>query len=350
MTALPNPDIYLNHFPPQQAVQFETARNLGIAVLGATIWDILIYIPDDIKILRRSPIHLTTLCFVSSRLFALVFVLLAVIEFTRPLNDCYAMVHCIGAACVLTMCSTAFIFLQRVRAVYSNNRWVQLVAIVLWLASCATMSFTVFVAKSEHVPGTGYCAYTVIDDLLSATGFVFVGFDTFVLLATSYKILTSHADVDARTSLGTLIYGRALPNISRAILRGGQQYYFITICLQVPVVILIVIPSIPPIYKLMLTFPLGSLSASMASRIFRNMRKHEPDSTQSESNFATLSRLWKSTLPPTSAPMQTQGDPWPLVRAPSRAAAGSVTFGGYGDVEQSTKTCLKRRLRLCQGQ
>jgi hypothetical protein len=31
------------------------------------IWDILVYIPDDVKILRRSSFHLTTACFISSR-------------------------------------------------------------------------------------------------------------------------------------------------------------------------------------------------------------------------------------------------------------------------------------------
>lgn len=31
------------------------------------IWDILLYIPDDIKILRRSSFCLVTVCFVTSR-------------------------------------------------------------------------------------------------------------------------------------------------------------------------------------------------------------------------------------------------------------------------------------------
>jgi hypothetical protein len=34
MTALPNPDTYLNHIPPAQAAEFEAARNLSLAVLG----------------------------------------------------------------------------------------------------------------------------------------------------------------------------------------------------------------------------------------------------------------------------------------------------------------------------
>lgn len=36
------------------------------------IWDILVYIPEDVKILRRSPFHLVTICFVLSRYMSLV--------------------------------------------------------------------------------------------------------------------------------------------------------------------------------------------------------------------------------------------------------------------------------------
>lgn len=96
LTPLPNPDTYLNHFPPALVTQFEAARDLAVVVLGAMIWDILLYIPDDIKILRRSSFCLVTVCFVTSRLFALTFILVVVIEFTHPVDHCNAINYCTG--------------------------------------------------------------------------------------------------------------------------------------------------------------------------------------------------------------------------------------------------------------
>lgn len=40
--------------------------------LQAIIWDILTYIPDDIVIMRRSPIRLVTICFITTRLVAMI--------------------------------------------------------------------------------------------------------------------------------------------------------------------------------------------------------------------------------------------------------------------------------------
>ncbi|KAF5354059.1 hypothetical protein D9756_006975 [Leucocoprinus leucothites] len=303
MSTLPNPDTYLNHLPPAQAAQFEAARNLSLAVLGATIWDILVYIPDDIKILSRSPFHLVTLCFVTSRLFALTFTLLAVIEFSRnftlqfsdPLSD---IMHSSSSA------STTFIFLQRLRAVYSGNRRVQIIAIVLWIGTCVTMALTVVDARSAHIPGTQYCAYMVVNRSLLANGIVFVGFDTFAFLAITYKIGFCHLDVESGAGWTAAISGKALPRISRAVLRGGQQYYLITLCLQIPVLVLTAIPSVSPNLKLMLTFPLGCLAASMACRIFRNMKMNdsqfEMQPLMTDVHFAPSSRLHGSGFTSTS--------------------------------------------------
>jgi len=37
LTPLPNPDTYLNHFPPALVTQFEAARDLAVVVLGVKL-------------------------------------------------------------------------------------------------------------------------------------------------------------------------------------------------------------------------------------------------------------------------------------------------------------------------
>jgi EamA domain-containing membrane protein RarD len=140
-------------------------------------------------------------------------------------NHCKAMNTGLEVSCVLTAASTTFIFLQRIRAVYSQDYWVQTLAILLWLGTCSTTAFTSFQAQSTRIPGTQICTYNIDHPALLANVAVFLGFDTFAFFAISYKIAASHLDSEAGITWGSAISGKALPRISQTILRGGQQYY-----------------------------------------------------------------------------------------------------------------------------
>jgi hypothetical protein len=76
-----------------------------------------------------------------------------------------------------------------------------------------------------HIPGTKYCIDSQPEHYVIAGGIFPVIFDTFVFLAISYKIASSHSTLDAKVSCKTVVSGKALPRLSRAILQGGQQYY-----------------------------------------------------------------------------------------------------------------------------
>ncbi|KAF5349952.1 hypothetical protein D9756_009248 [Leucocoprinus leucothites] len=73
-----NPDTYLNHLPPDVATQFEITRNVYMTIFGALVWDALLYIPNDIKIIT-SGFGFAALCFIFSRLFAIAYALLSVL-------------------------------------------------------------------------------------------------------------------------------------------------------------------------------------------------------------------------------------------------------------------------------
>jgi hypothetical protein len=68
------------------------------------------------------------------------------------------------------------------------------------------------------------------------------------------------------------------------------------VSLHLPVSILLAIPSVPAIYKLMLAFPLVCLAASMAGRIFRNLKLEtlqiESSKRSTSSNIVPLSRIY----------------------------------------------------------
>jgi hypothetical protein len=147
----------------------------------------------------------------------------------RPLAACSGLQYSEVISVILGMSSTSFLFLQRARALYADNRVVRWTFSFLWLAECAVMATLGITATTfTHVPGTQYCTSSSVERPLAAGGFVWLFFDTCVFLAISYRIASSPhfvIDADARLSWGTLISGKALPSLSRAVLQGGQQYY-----------------------------------------------------------------------------------------------------------------------------
>ncbi|KAJ3560749.1 hypothetical protein NP233_g10632 [Leucocoprinus birnbaumii] len=307
---LPNPDVYLNHYTPDGAFQFEAARNISLVVLGATIWDILVYVPGDIMIVRRSRPCPVIFCFVFSRIFACTLVSLAVAMTTHSISDCHALVNSIASMIILTMSTTSFLFLQRVRALYTESRALRLAFTLLWAVISVVCSITVILgAGSAHIPGTENCHYFVVDRYTATAGFTWLFFDTLVFLAVSYWVITAHPVRDAATTRFTvswvgLISGRALPRLSKAVLQGGQQYYFLVICLNLPWTILLSISTVPSTYKVMMTPPLFALAASMACRVFRNLKMEDFIRTQYQLSGPVFQKFSKTTVVQTTVPQQ----------------------------------------------
>lgn len=135
------------------------------------------------------------------------------------------MVIVIGLMIVFGNSCTMFLFLQRLRAVYADTKWVQAVYCFLYIAAVGVMTVVVYGAHAVHIPGTGYCIYSKVEQYMGASAFMASFFDTSVFIGISYKIASSHSDLDVGVSWDTLVSGRALPRLSRAVLQGGQQYY-----------------------------------------------------------------------------------------------------------------------------
>ncbi|KAF9449862.1 hypothetical protein P691DRAFT_811549 [Macrolepiota fuliginosa MF-IS2] len=241
-TGILNPDNYLSHLSPADAFQFEVVRNLYLAVLGV------------------------------SRLFALCYVLLSVLGKSLPFDNCNSVFLSIGCCCVVSIISSSFLFLRRVQAVYANNRWVRRFFFTLWLVVGGMVTSVPIGVRAAHIPGTKYCIDSEPKQYVFAGTLFHVVFDTLVFLAISLKVGRSHSIQDARVSWSTLVSGKALPRLSRAILQGGQQYYLITSGVYIILVILLGLPSIPPPYRNMLAFPTVSITASMACRVYRNIK------------------------------------------------------------------------------
>jgi hypothetical protein len=79
--------------------------------------------------------------------------------------------------------------------------------------------------KPAYIPKTQHFKDSGIQPLLSITIFSAIVYDSSVFLAISYKIGIAHVVIDREMGWRRFILGRALPRLSQAVLRGGQQYY-----------------------------------------------------------------------------------------------------------------------------
>ncbi|KAK7056359.1 hypothetical protein VNI00_002913 [Paramarasmius palmivorus] len=268
--ALPNPDVYLNHIPPKTAAQFEVSRNIYLATLGAFVWDLLSSLPEDIYLLQH--FNSNTIPYFLSRVTALLYVLLSVIAKTTPGPDCVKLEFAITSFWVVSMAMSSFLFLRRTLAVFADSKIVRVFFCFLWVANIGMSVTAPLGSRASALGNTRYCINGGIKHYVGAAVVMPLVFDSLVFLAISYKILTTHTGQDDNWSWRTVVSPRkTLPRLSRALFRGGQQYYLVTVGINILVVILITTPSVPPIYQATFTIPEVALTSSMACRVYRNL-------------------------------------------------------------------------------
>ncbi|KAF8999681.1 hypothetical protein BDQ17DRAFT_1186312, partial [Cyathus striatus] len=177
-----NPNVYLNFLPHETAIQFEVARNIYLATLGALIWDMLVSLPEDF-ILIRGNFRPIIIAYFLARTSALGFVLLSVMFKTHPLAHCNAIKLGINCCCVISTSASSFLFLRRVQAVYQNNKLVCHTFSVLYLATVGMLIVIPIGAHVGPLANTGYCVNTGIKHYVAAGTFMPLAFDSLVFLA-----------------------------------------------------------------------------------------------------------------------------------------------------------------------
>ncbi|KAF9440965.1 hypothetical protein P691DRAFT_800662 [Macrolepiota fuliginosa MF-IS2] len=215
-------------------------------------------------------IRAVNVCFITSRLWvgsdcSVIYILNITRPVAVPVGNCDLIYIISGCFCILSISSSSFLFLRRVQAVYADNRWVQWFFFILWLVYCG-LEFTVPI-------GTRHCIDSETSHYVLAGAFSPIIFDTLVFLAISFKVGSSHTTQDTRVTRDTLVSGKALPRLSRAVLQGGQQYYLITAgSVSVIPGVILCLPSTSPMYRNMFAYPEVALAASMAYRVYRNIK------------------------------------------------------------------------------
>ncbi|KAJ3552461.1 hypothetical protein NP233_g12878 [Leucocoprinus birnbaumii] len=271
-STLLNLDTYLNHLSPSDGRQFEIGRNFTLVTLGMTICDILIYLPEDWRILRQNPFQCVVLCFVFSRLLALGYVLIGVLERTMPFENPYLPSMASSFFGLFALYCSTFLLLRRLYAVFSDSRKVRWSFSAFWIIFAALGFMGPFGFRPAFIPGTHYYRGSDIKPYMGLGGILLLVYDTSIYLAITIKIAVSHRSADERIDWRNILSGRALPRLSRAVLQGGQQYYLMTAMATILIPLTVFLANISEHLLMTLIMAIVPFEASMACRTYRNLR------------------------------------------------------------------------------
>lgn len=120
------------------------------------------------------------------------------------------------------MCLIHFMFCL---SVPSTSRPVQRLFSLLWVIYAGSTVTLPIGVVSAFVPGTRYFHESIIQPYIVVSALSSFLFDSCVFLEISHKIALTRSSPDERVGWATLVSGKTLPRLLRAILQGGQLCY-----------------------------------------------------------------------------------------------------------------------------
>ncbi|EJD00308.1 uncharacterized protein FOMMEDRAFT_91359 [Fomitiporia mediterranea MF3/22] len=273
-SALPNPETPLAFLPPDLASQLEVSRYIYVASLGAFIWDILSNVPSDYQLLFKHRIGIPTAVYFFSRITAFAYVVTNTVFQIGSVGNCQILQVTLAVCFTLAVSSTSLLFFFRIRAIFNQEKIVVVLFGFLWLcvfAGCMTVPFAI---AGTHIGPTVFCINSAVKPYSSAGIIISAVNDTLVLIAISLRILYNSASIQDNVGARIKAFwnGRSLPSLSRSILQGGQQYYLITVSGNILTMVMILAPSVAPVYRAMFTIPNVTIENCMACKVLRDIK------------------------------------------------------------------------------
>ncbi|KIM82763.1 hypothetical protein PILCRDRAFT_70458 [Piloderma croceum F 1598] len=259
---LPNPNTPLVFLPPILAEELEVSSYV------AFVWDWIMSMPEEYEILRKSTFRTLDVTYVLSQLVAS-----NMLGIVAPVRNCQTLLYILGSCAGFCLSFTSLLFLYRVRAVYSQSKIVRGFFNLLWVVMARSSVLVPLSLEGEHLGPTNRCIQTGIHTFGYATTIINTSYDTLVFIAISCQIIayTTYGD-DWRARARSFYTAGGLPKISKALLQGGQLYYSATIGLNIVFAIMLISPSVPVLYRPILSIPNLALENTMACRVHRAVK------------------------------------------------------------------------------
>ncbi|KAI0077951.1 hypothetical protein K474DRAFT_1570555, partial [Panus rudis PR-1116 ss-1] len=266
---LPNPLTPLAWLPPDIASQLEASRYLYSAVVGAWLWDVFTSFGEDFQIYRQHRFRLPDVIYILARLLTGGFIFTSFVFQVAPVGDCHALAKAIGWCGAFGIALNSLLFFFRVRAVFNNSKPLIALFAFLWLSTLAGGLTAPFGVDGIHIGTTRNCVNSNVKEYSSA-GMVAVAVnDTVVFIAISIRLLTHSLASTWSERVTTFLSGRRMGSMSKALLQTGQLYYLATVGVNIVAMVVILTPSVPPVFRAMFSIPNVALQNAMACRVYR---------------------------------------------------------------------------------
>ncbi|KAH8087791.1 hypothetical protein BXZ70DRAFT_955161 [Cristinia sonorae] len=268
---LPNPLTPLAWLPPHLADQFETARYICAVTVGAFMWDVLVSLSEEYTLFRRK-FRLPDLVYVLARLATMSFILLALAFDTAKVSNCESLVKSIGAFACIHIATNSLLFLFRIYAIFSGERYILAFFTFLWVAAVACSITAPFSLHGVHIGTTEYCIFDRVKPYGSAGIVGSAVNDTLVFIAISLKLMSATPAKSTSERFRRFFRGEGMGDLTRAVVHGGQQYYLVTVAINIVSTAMILTPSVPLAYGNVMAIPNAVLQNTMAARVFRQLK------------------------------------------------------------------------------
>ena len=168
--------------------------------------------------------------YVSSRILNFIATLIHSFS-ASPIGACALTIKILSAFFLLAISASELLFLLHVRAVYANNKFARHFFAFLWVcttASRTTPLSTAFFAPWSNIGPTNYCIGGSTPPYVGATVIVPFVNDTVLFLSLAWRLQDAAYIPEQEKAMSrgfSVVAGRYLPRMSRALLQNGQAYF-----------------------------------------------------------------------------------------------------------------------------
>jgi len=228
---------------------------------------------EEYKMVKNSKGSLLNVVYYIARIAALGHTITATLFQTAIIPNCNHLLIALGICYDLSMTAASFLFYMRVRAIYYNNRLVQLLFGFLWISVFGTAITVPFALSGGHIGPTRYCIYSNVQSFVSASTIPSAVNDTLILFVISYKLIKNNNLNSSWTEMSrSLFKGEGFGSFSKAFMRDGFIYYLSTVSVNIVATVIVLTPSVPPVIRGMMGPPNIAVQSVMACRIYRKLK------------------------------------------------------------------------------
>ncbi|KZP03518.1 hypothetical protein FIBSPDRAFT_768830 [Athelia psychrophila] len=219
----PNPYTPMAYLPPELAALHQLEAYVYVASLGALVWDWLMSIPDEYRILSAGRISKSKVAYISARLSTLGFCVLIVIYQVAPVSNCQTMIYIVEILLILSSSTNNLLLFIRVRAVYGKSRSVTAFFGFWYLVVLGTTAAGPWAIEAAHIGPTNLCINTNVQTWLTSSTMSNAINGTLVFLAISYRI--SSRSISGRSATRRFLRSDGAPRVLKDLLHQGQLCY-----------------------------------------------------------------------------------------------------------------------------